>query len=234
MVEIVTVKIDGMIDRSTTPIETIYSTIGRQTESHILNRYLRTICSYEMETLNTIKDNDNEKVWSNFIIRDHLLASGARRKDKIINITIDYIHNVLNDLRSILEMDNDFLTRIDIYVNLRAHILSSDGIYMGHLYTWESDIPNEDSILYVDAIRSSISNILDRSRGEGLKGIILRLIDSSIKMARLVGSDIVKVRDPYPVTEHVLASMNFTKTSFPVERDIPNKMEKYRLIISPE
>ena len=226
MVEITIVKMDGETSRSSSSIESIYTNIGRETEPHIINQYLRTICSYEMDTLSTIRDN-NDQIWSNFITRNYLLMKGYRKKERVINITIDYVSKILSDLKSILDMDTEFLTRIDIYTNIRAHILSHDGIYIGHLYTWESD-----DILYVDAIRSSIQNILDRSRGEGIKGVISLLVDSSIKIARLVDEDIVRVRDPYPITRHVLDTLGFdTDHTFPVERPIPSNSDKYRLII---
>lgn len=229
MVEIVTVKVDGSRSISNTNIETIYTTIARQTDAMIINLYLRTICKYEMETLDTIREIDNDSLWSNFIVRDHLLAKGCRKKEKVIGVTTDHTMLVLNDLRSILDMDSDF-TKVDVYQNLRAHILTSDGIYLGHLYTWE-----DGDTLYVDAIRSSISNILDRSRGEGVRGILARLIDSSIKVARLVGLDTIRVRDPYSITKHVLSNMGFnTDHTFLVERDISTRIEKYRLIISAE
>lgn len=233
MVEITIVRIDDCETKIVgLPIESVYNNIGRQMDTSHINQYLRSVCSYEKETLDVVRDMKNEDIWSNFILRDHLLAKGCRKKEPVINITIGYTQEILEDLRSIIDSDDDFLKKVKDYTNLRAHILTDDGMYVGHLYTWEYE-----DILFVDAIRSSTQNILDRSRGEGVKGVIAMLVDSCIKMARLVDVDVVRVRDPYSVTKHVLSTMDFNKGnhySFPVERTIPPKVPKYRLIISAE
>lgn len=229
MVEITVVKIDSSLSKCMSlAIENVYANIGRQIYSSHINQYLRSIIWYEMETLNIIKEMKNEDIWSNIILRDHLLSRGCRRKESVINITIGDSKNIFSDLLSILEMDDEFLTS-DKYINLRAHIISDNGLYLGHLYTWESD-----DILYVDAIRSSTENILDRSRGEGIKGIVAMLVDSSIKLARLVDMDTVVVREPYPITKHVLSSMGFDYNIFNVGTSISSKIPKYRLIILTE
>src|SRR5579875_2320087 len=101
MIEITIARINGGDTKSDLPIEVVYRYIGRQPDPI---PSLRTIYGYEKRTLDTIKDSTRDTdLWSNFILRDHLLARGCKR-NQTIHISMD---GVLTDLDSILDMDKE-------------------------------------------------------------------------------------------------------------------------------
>jgi len=199
------------------PIREVYSTIGRLTDDSEIIRYLHDIVQYEKQAVELILYSfntwyDSRQMLSNFILRDFLSTFGINEQSSDQEIKQVLAENISeSNMRSIgalcglLGLDAGYTS--NIYENPKIHILTYDGSYIGHVYSWEDILT-----IGVQGIRTSIRNILDRILGGGYRNVSPILIDSTVKLARLLGFRVVQVHEPYLVMEAVLASYGFDKT----------------------
>lgn len=117
----------------------------------------------------------------------------------------------------VLGKDSGFLFPIPIeweikqLTNLRANVIvdSISGKYVGHIYSWFEKKGFSES-LYAQGIRTSLLNTISRKFGHiQHKGISPILIDSLLKLARLLNLRLVTVVDPIGPMPGILKKLRF-------------------------
>lgn len=198
-------------------IENVYATIGNLRDQEQILRYLHDIVMFERATVasiisirDIIPPRTNFK--TNFILNDFISYFDPNGKNDPLNvlkmeISEGTMRNVRALKQTVLSLDGRYAE--PGYEDPKAHILTLDGRYLGHVYSWTNS-PRID----VQGIRTSVWNILEQVKGFGYKGIAPILIDSAVQLARVSDCPRTAVVEPYPVMITILERYGFKPDYF--------------------
>lgn len=235
-------------------IETIYHTIGNQKDPAIIGSFLSRIVDYEFTTNDLItklyKDIEKDKllvdvgeVWNNFILCKFFSNLGYNN-----NTSTSIIKEVFKKYFTyeffigvywmILNLDWSFINHIP---NVQIHILSHNGKYLGHLYSWNDTEKryhtlNEQPMLSTEAIRTSIENYLFKLINAGHGNVGLTLVDSTVIIAKESKFELIRVIHPLPIMRRILEKYGFRNFEihnyiFDLQSDISTNTPKYNIEI---
>lgn len=201
---------DTQFVSSHVPIEEVYNTIGNVDRSKIL-QYLHDIVLHEEKTINEILAIHHQRLVvniTNFILLEYISGLGLQmlnlkqvRTSICRSIPRTVIRN-LNTMLRVLGLDGGYIP--PLFRKPKVHILTLDGSYLGHVYSWE-----DKNSIGVQGIRISVRVVLSRLLGNRQPNLSQPLIKSTIALAQDLNYSQVKVEKPYPVMKPILAKEGF-------------------------
>lgn len=177
-------------------------------EDALLNKYVDLLLYY------------NWKREEKLIILRNDITLNRLLEDLDINPTDDELKNILTVKEKdayfdVLGKDSGFLkppsglTEEEKIPNIRANVIvdSMTGKYIGHIYSWHTA---STGTLDVQGIRTSIINTINRKFGHiQYKGVSPIILDSLLKLARLLNLEVVGIIDPIGPMPDILRNLGF-------------------------